>query len=737
MRRRWNQWGVGRWVLCLGVAWGSCLFSQAQEPDATTATALRVEGERLLSERHCVNCHRLEGKLGERIPRVFQPEIMARVSNLRPDYVRRVLSGVQEESAVGYRHRLPESADSPGDSNGVDTILAFLMPDGVREWPQSKPGYEADRDRGETHYRTLGCAACHGEDWPASPLGKALAKKYRSGGLYRFLGNDRSGHGDFGFRLELSAEEAADLARYLGAEEVPPSAVVLPSNGSGREHFRNSDCRFCHRVAGEMIPERGKLLELTALAPSEQEDRGCLSQHPDDKVPNFRLTAQERRAIRLALNGIAEGTVSTKVQELRRELKRWRCDRCHSRDGEGGVRTATDHLFVSPRADLGEEGRLPPDLTGVGRKLTREALEQTISGHLPVRPYLMTRMPGYPAEVAARLAALFVETDRDPDERPLARTVAENQVGRNMWGRALIGTEGLSCITCHELGGHPSLGIPAMDLAHAPKRLRPEWFRDYLIEPARYRPGTRMPSFWPGGQPSLKGHGGSTDRQIDSLWAYLLEWDQSRLPAGLERRGEFLLEPGERPTVFRTFLAGVGNHAVAVGFDEGVHGAFDSQDSQWQLFWRGAFLDAASTWDDRFTPLAQPEGEDVLSLPDPEAGREFLGYRLDPESGVPQFRYRIGDLEIWDELRPAMVRSGVTAFVRRIKAVSSSPQAVWIELARGQAIEMHDPFWRIDARLQVRSEAPLRQRETAGSVGLEVQCVASSNPDWVEIRWEW
>lgn len=225
-----------------------------------------------------------------------------------------------------------------------------------------------------------------------------------------------------------------------------------------------------------------------------------------------------------------------------------------------------------------------------------------------------------------------------------------------MWGRALVGINGLGCIQCHPLNGHRSLGIQAMDLKHAAARLRAPWFRDYLLDPAKFRPGTRMPAFWPDGKPSINGHGGSTERQIDSIWVYLNELDQSRLPEGMERRDNFKLVPQEKPIVFRTFMEGAGLHAIAVGFPESFHVAFDAKNCRWSMAWKGDFLSAESTWDNRFTPLASPLGEQLAWFPDAsvlwstatrketqlDANKSFLGYQLDVD-GIPTFSYRIGN----------------------------------------------------------------------------------------------
>ena len=61
-------------------------------------------------------------------------------------------------------------------------------------------------------------------------------------------------------------------------------------------------------------------------------------------------------------------------------------------------------------------------------------------------------------------------------------------------------------------------------------------------------------------------------------------------------------------------MKGAGTHAIAVGYPSGIHAAFDSEQIRWALMWSGKFLDAESTWDDRFTPPTSPLGDSVITL---------------------------------------------------------------------------------------------------------------------------
>jgi hypothetical protein len=335
------------------------------------------------------------------------------------------------------------------------------------------------------------------------------------------------------------------------------------------------------------------------------------------------------------------------------------CFACHVRDGIGGPKAEIAEFFTSTRDDLGDQGRLPPPLDGAGRKLQQPVIAEILRGQNLVRKYLRVRMPDFGPELAEHLSDLLARADADPNEVPTIGKVNPNQVGRNEAGRDLIGTKGFSCITCHDLHGHASLGIGAYDLAEMPKRLRPEWMRDFLLNPAAFPTGTRMPSFWPADK-SGKKKSGTAERQIDSVRVYLSEADQSLPPEGFIDHAAFELKPEARPIVFRTFIQGTGTHAIAVGYPEGVNVAFDALQTRWSLAWRGRFLNADGTWHQRDAKMEKPLGDALVPIENAgalaivgsgETKRIYRGYRIGAD-GVPTFLYDLGALHIEDRIAP-------------------------------------------------------------------------------------
>ena len=148
----------------------------------------------------------------------------------------------------------------------------------------------------------------------------------------------------------------------------------------------------------------------------------------------------------------------------------------------------------------------------------------------------------------------------------------------------------------------------------------------------------------------------NANQEIEQIWTYLKEAEQQKLPDGLLRNDSYELFPAkeERPIVFRTFIHGVGSHAVAVGYPQGVHAAFDAYASRWALIWKGRYLDAATTWTDRYSAPDKPLGTAVKNLGGKaviDGAAKFGGFVLD-KKGVPTFRYTIKKWRFEDRLVP-------------------------------------------------------------------------------------
>jgi len=627
----------------------------------------REAGELLLGELQCVRCHQPEGDAATRITTSGGPALDAAGSRLRPDFLRRWLATPHEVKPGTTMPDVLGALNAEEKKTAIEALTHYLMSLRAKSEPKTQAG---SVERGRHLYHQIGCVACHAPDadyvpetapgvkppkpeLPSIPHAK-LGEKYTVASLQHFLLNPLAARpGGRMPQIPMKPEEAADLAAYLTGETPSPAAFQPDAKlvSEGRKRFADLGCAACHTAPGIKFTPKAKPLAKLGTG-------GCLDAKPSAKAPNYSLDERQRTALLAALKQIAEPLTLDPAQSAQRLMTSLNCYACHARDQRGGAEPGRAVYFHTVGdVDLGDEGRIPPALTGVGAKLTPEAIERTVRGKGAVRPYMAVRMPNFGAAHASALAKHFASADYRPPTEEIVH------FGRNTTGREIIGTAGLACIACHDLKGRKSLGVPAIDLAHAPKRLRRDWFHAYLIDPGKLRPGTRMPSFWPGGLPANpkwgKGEKGTLN-QIDSLWVYLLEIDQSRLPEGMDTKGEFELKPKDTPIVFRTFMKDAGMQAVAVGFPQKIHAAFDSKNAHWALAWRGAFLDAEGTWEERAAPLAEPLSKDMTTLakgaqftvePDAKAEVRFNGYRVD-KSGVPTFLYRVGAVEIEDRVEP-------------------------------------------------------------------------------------
>ncbi|MEL7266526.1 MAG: hypothetical protein AAFP69_17190, partial [Planctomycetota bacterium] len=474
---------------------------------------------------------------------------------------------------------------------------------------------------------------------------------------------------------------------------------------SGRDAFTRRGCAACHARTGVTPTTQKSLADCKSGA-------GCVSATPPKNVPDFWLSSVQRSAIDAYLESL-DSTKATDQEpaEIQKDrvhltLAAMNCFACHKRGTVGGPTTTRDPWFKTNTKEMGEEGRLPPMLTGAGDKLNDTYLRQIFANGANERPYMQTRMPGFGEgcldQIQSDLASLDRQTTADI---PRNDDKAEDIVAA---GRELVGSKGLSCIKCHSYGGKALPGIEALDMLKMTQRLREDWFHRYLEYPTKYRPGTRMPSSY---QPDKKTgklrsvlttiYDGHTGKQSDAMWQYLALGRDGKQPVGLNPDA-IQLTPATTPILYRNFLTGLTPRGIGVGFPKGetsqpMNLAWDAQRMRLASIWQGEFIDASKHWRGRGPGQQQPMGLAIQTFPksvrvqrsgdDVDAdqsardrGYRFLGYRLN-DQGVPTFRYAIpmdtnGRVIVEERFDPLRTRDGKNAFRVETKLISEDTDSV-------------------------------------------------------------
>jgi mono/diheme cytochrome c family protein len=505
----------------------------------------------------------------------------------------------------------------------------------------------------------------------------------------------------------------ASRLRSVPAEVKAPARFVVDAAkaAEGRKLYATLGCAACHEAAA--APARVQL-PLAALRLT----RGCLAEQPSGQAPDYHLDGTQRAALQQALTSLnrTDLPAPTPQQRLAHTMATFKCGVCHVRDGAGGVTPARDAFFTSNGEDLGDEGRLPPRLDEVGDRLRPTWLHRVLTEGASVRPYLDTRMPQYGAANVGHLAALFVALDRRA--QPVRSTPDARSVQLEA-GRAIVGTNGLSCIGCHRFNRQPAHAMSVIDLATTTERLNQDWFYRFLLDPSRTHPNTRMPAFWPRGVSSLPSVlGGDTERQHAALWTYLSEGPRAKFPEGLNREHVELIVGGE-PVVYRGKLWEAGFRAIAVGYPGRLNAAFDAEEMRLALLWRGRFLNAGPHWSvqgmGQIRPLESnvvvfPRGPAFAALPDANApwpaegdkpaDLQFRGTQLDAQKR-PTLLYSLRAVSVEDFMSP-VVTAGRAGLRRTLTLTGPVPDGVYFRVAAGRIAPGRGNTWRLDGTLTIR-----------------------------------
>jgi mono/diheme cytochrome c family protein len=459
--------------------------------------------------------------------------------------------------------------------------------------------------------------------------------------------------------LNAKAEEPKNKDKDKDAFVLKPELVE-----KGKQIFVSVGCANCHplNVAGKAIASSAKAKGLDAIKKD-----GCLSEKPAAGLPDYHFTAGQRQAITDALQAKAPQKISSE-STVHTSMLTLNCYACHSRNKVGGPTELTNPLFLTTQQEMGDEGRVPPPLDGVGAKLNAAYANEILDKGAHDRPYMHTQMPGFGSANVGNLFAAFETLDSLPVAPKVAFKESDQKIKAS--GRSMVGAQTFGCVKCHTFAGNKAEGVQGIDMTLMTKRLKHDWFYAYLIDPQKVRPGTRMPTAWPNGQSVLPDLlDGKSATQIEAIWVYLKDGPKATLPAGLGKKFIPLMPLGEA-IVYRNFIQGAGSRAIGVGYPEKLNLAFDANELRLAMIWQGGFIDAARHWTDRGVGFEGPLGDNVVNLPSGapfavlessstpwpaqkarEAGYQFLGYKLTTDER-PTFRYAFNGVTVEDFPNP-------------------------------------------------------------------------------------
>jgi mono/diheme cytochrome c family protein len=358
--------------------------------------------------------------------------------------------------------------------------------------------------------------------------------------------------------LRLTDEDAAAVTSYLltlGAPKPEPAerlaALSRPETiADGEKLVRKYGCAGCHDVPG-MENESRIGVELSAFGGKTVEElffgerydiprtwddwtlnkirtpRTYATERIEQVMPQFDLPDADIKELKVFLASRNEHVVPMKyrykpndpgqkhIVEGERLIAKYNCTGCHQIEGKGGfIRTYyQENLSLAPPILLGEGAKVQPDW-----------LFSFLKGPVPIRPWLKVRMPtfNFSDEETNTLVDYF--TARARKDIPFVYVDAGAIPAENIAAaKQLMSVDYFNCFSCHVQGDKNPEGPPegwAPNLAMAKHRLNPDWIIQWIHDPQKVQPGTRMPSFYPGGPDDI--FGGDEEQQIRAIRDYLM-----------------------------------------------------------------------------------------------------------------------------------------------------------------------------------------------------------------------
>ncbi len=540
---------------------------------------LLAEGQRLFEQVGCTGCHLVKGY--ENIPKIA-PSLRKISAKVDPGWMVR---WIENPHKFRPRTRMPNFDLKQDDAVAIAAYIWSQSKEDADKWTQEHPlpaGFrEGDPNeiaKGKKLIETVGCKGCHGfaEGEFSTPLGKekdlvpnlkdVAAKVVGPQWVYHWIKNPRGFAPDTRMSsLRLTDDEASAITNYimsLGGRPDPVAGIQekladAKNIKRGESLVRRWGCFGCHDIKG-MEKESRVGAELTTFGSKAVEElffgnrldvkhtwddwtynklktpRGYATERIEQLMPQFNLADEDIKALRILLGGFRERKVGQRYQadqglrvqqvvEGRRLMQQYNCVGCHEIEKRGGF----IRKYYQENITLA-----PPVLNGEGEKVQSNWFFSFLNAPIPIRPWLEIRMPtfGFSDEHATQLVNYFNGLSKV--ELPYVyiddKKIPAQQIEA---AKILTSKDYFNCFSCHMQGAKTPEGPKdgwAPDLTLARQRLNPNWILKWLKDPQKVQPGTKMPSFYPGGPDNVLG--GKEDLQIEALRDYLMSIGRGAAP---------------------------------------------------------------------------------------------------------------------------------------------------------------------------------------------------------------
>jgi len=704
-------------------------------PASTTRELDQVlKGLTLIRNKNCIACHKTQANL---FPFVTSnaPDLKWSAKRLNPIYLERYLLSPHTTKAGSNMPDLLHTLNPEERAVAAKSLIVFLLTRDGNEYHMDHKTSEPEAiRRGHELFHSIGCVACHaprnveGAEQAlagSTPLGD-LTSKFDSSSLVEFLENPHIVR-PFGRmpNLQLSHREALDLASFLlqGVDHAanPPTSTTADDSREeiekGKQLFAQFGCASCHSDVITPQPSTDLLMappDWSSVTHSSFE-RGCLSGETGT-WPDFHLSPEERMDLQTACRS---GSKPLNAHEkIDWTLATFQCTACHSRDGLGGVSVERNAFFQTTNLNLGDQGRIPPSLSGVGAKLQEKWMREVLTTGRAIRPYMKTRMPQFGENNIGHLVELFQGNDLLP---PIDHPAVENRDTSRKLGHEIVGNQGLNCVACHTYQYKQSDTMPAVDLTEMAERLKKDWFHKYMLAPQKFSPNTVMPSFWPGGRAIRPDISGDAATQIEAIWQYLLDGRQANAPRGVIREPlEIVVRDHAR--LLRRSYEGIGKRGIGVGYPGDVNLAFDAEQLRLAMIWPGKFVDPAGVWYGQGhgnvrtlgRPIQLPRGPELDDATSPwevddnrPTKHRFLGYQLDSKRR-PTFQYEFDGVKVHDFFTENAITSDKPAdLLRSLKLFSEKEHPnLRFRVAQGNVTKVDAFTYRLEGGIILRIKSP-------------------------------